>query len=115
MQQVDTRKLFTRFYQGTGEQSGTGIGLSYSKILVELHGGSIGARNNQEAGATFFFELPLKQKTEEIICQPKAYLNELIGDNDNEQIPDEDNFDTTPYSILVVDDNSDLTDFLKNH
>ena len=113
MQQVDTRKLFTRFYQGTGEQSGTGIGLSYSKILVELHGGSIGARNNQEAGATFFFELPLKQKTEEIICQPKAYLNELIGDNDNEQIPDEDNFDTTPYSILVVDDNSDLTDFLK--
>lgn len=42
-----------------------------------------------------FFELPLKQKTEEIICQPKAYLNELIGDNDNEQIPDEDNFDTT--------------------
>ena len=113
LQQVDTRKLFTRFYQGTGEQSGTGIGLSYSKILVELHGGSIGARNNQEAGATFFFELPLKQKTEEIICQPKAYLNELIGDNDNEQIPDEDNFDTTPYSILVVDDNSDLTDFLK--
>ena len=45
LQQVDTRKLFTRFYQGTGEQSGTGIGLSYSKILVELHGGSIGAFN----------------------------------------------------------------------
>ena len=116
MQQVDTRKLFTRFYQGTGEQSGTGIGLSYSKILVELHGGSIGALISMGAldmGLTFFFELPQKQKTEEIICQPKAYLNELIGDNDNEQIPDEDNFDTTPYSILVVDDNSDLTDFLK--
>ena len=60
MQQVDTQKLFTRFYQGMGEQSGTGIGLSYSKILVELHGGSIGARDNSESGATFFFELPLK-------------------------------------------------------
>ena len=27
LQQVDTQKLFTRFYQGMGEQSGTGIGL----------------------------------------------------------------------------------------
>ena len=114
LQQVDTQKLFTRFYQGTGEQSGTGIGLSYSKILVELHGGSIGARNNHEAGATFFFELPQKQETEEIICQPKAYLNELISDDDNDITPDGDNFDTTPYTILVVDDNPDLTGFLKS-
>lgn len=113
LQQVNTQRLFTRFYQGTGEQSGTGIGLSYSKILVELHGGSIGARDNQEAGATFFFQLPLKQKSEEIICQPKAYLNELMSDDDNEQIPTNDDFDTSPYTILVVDDNSDLTDFLK--
>lgn len=113
LQQVNTQRLFTRFYQGTGEQSGTGIGLSYSKILVELHGGSIGARDNQEAGATFFFELPLKQKSEEIICQPKAYLNELMSDDSNEQIPNNDDFDTSPYTILVVDDNPDLTDFLK--
>lgn len=113
LQQVNTQRLFTRFYQGTGEQSGTGIGLSYSKILVELHGGSIGARDNQEAGATFFFELPLKQTSEEIICHPKAYLNELMSDDSNEQIPNNDDFDTSPYTILVVDDNPDLTDFLK--
>ena len=113
LQQVNTQRLFTRFYQGTGEQSGTGIGLSYSKILVELHGGSIGARDNQEAGATFFFELPLKQKSKEIVCQPKAYLNELMSDDSNEQIPNNDDFDTSPYTILVVDDNPDLTDFLK--
>lgn len=113
LQQVDTHKLFTRFYQGMGEQSGTGIGLSYSKILVELHGGSIGARDNSESGATFFFELPLKQESEEIICQPKAYLNELMSDDSSKQLQEEDSFDTTPYSILVVDDNPDLTDFLK--
>ena len=113
LKQVNTQKLFTRFYQGTGEQSGTGIGLSYSKILVELHGGSIGARDNQEAGATFFFELPLRQQSEEIVCQPKAYLNELMNDDSKEQLPEENTFDTSPYSILVVDDNPDLTDFLK--
>ena len=113
LKQVNTQKLFTRFYQGTGEQSGTGIGLSYSRILVELHGGSIGARDNQEAGATFFFELPLRQQSEEIVCQPKAYLNELMNDDSKEQLPEENTFDTSPYSILVVDDNPDLTDFLK--
>lgn len=113
LQQVDTHKLFTRFYQGTGEQNGTGIGLSYSKILVELHGGSIGAQDNQEAGATFFFELPLKLEPEEIICQPKAYLNELMSDDSNSLIPDGDEFDITPFSVLVVDDNPDLTNFLK--
>ena len=113
LKQVNTQKLFTRFYQGTGEQSGTGIGLSYSKILVELHGGSISAQDNQDAGATFFFELPLRQQSEEIICHPKAYLNELMSDDNKEQQPEEDNFDTSPYSVLVVDDNPDLTDFLK--
>ncbi len=113
LKQVNTRKLFTRFYQGTGEQSGTGIGLSYSKILVELHGGSIGARDNPEVGATFFFELPLKQQSEEIICQPKAYLNELMSDDSKEQLPEESNFDTSSHCVLVADDNPDLTEFLK--
>ena len=113
LKQVNTQKLFTRFYQGSEEQNGTGIGLSYSKILVELQGGSIGAYDNQEAGATFFIELPLRRESEEIICQPKAYLNELMSNDSHEQAPGNDDFDTTPYTVLVVDDNPDLTDFLK--
>lgn len=113
LKQVDTNKLFTRFYQGSGEHGGTGIGLSYSKILVELHGGSIGARDNIETGATFFFELPMKQIAEEMIYQPKAYLNELTIDDNFGHMPDGEIFDTAPYSILVVDDNPDMTDFLK--
>lgn len=112
LQNVDMGKLFTRFYQGTGEQTGTGIGLSYSKILVELHGGSIGARNNLEHGATFFFELPLKQSEKEIVRLPQAYLNELML-NDSSFVSSEiDNFDTTSYIALVVDDNHDMVDFL---
>lgn len=112
LQAVNMQKLFTRFYQGDGEQSGTGIGLSYSKILVEQHGGTMGARNNHGAGATFFFELPLKQMEEEIICQPKAYLNELIGDDGLEIPSGSEDYDTSAYKILVVDDNPDMTDFL---
>jgi signal transduction histidine kinase len=37
----------------------TGLGLSISKKLVEDHGGSIGCYNKENAGAVFFFTLPL--------------------------------------------------------
>lgn len=112
LQNVNIHNLFTCFYQGEEEQIGTGIGLSYSKILVDLHGGSIGARNNPETGATFFFELPLEQETKNIAIPPKSYLNELML-NDNSFIAiDNNNFDTSKYAVLVVDDDRDLINFL---
>ena len=113
LQQVNMDKLFTRFYQGTGEKNGTGIGLSYSKILIEQHNGSIGVHNNQDAGATFYFDLPMKQDEEEIVCQPKAYLNELIADESYDMTQEEENYDTSQYTLLIADDNPDMTDFLQ--
>lgn len=114
LKQVDLQKLFTRFYQGSGERTGTGIGLSYSKILVELHGGRIGAKDNETEGATFFFELPLQTRVEEIVCEPKPYLNELVSSDVSEENVGADTFNTESYSLLVVDDNQDLIDFLKD-
>lgn len=114
LNQVNMGKLFTRFYQGEGEQNGTGIGLSYSKILVEQHGGKIGAYNNQGAGATFYFDLPVRHTETEIVSQPKAYLNELIDDEGIEAFASSgEQFDTSAYKILVVDDHPEMTDFLK--
>ncbi|WP_455586763.1 hybrid sensor histidine kinase/response regulator transcription factor [Bacteroides sp.] len=113
LKQVDLQKLFTRFYQGNGERTGTGIGLSYSKILVELHGGKIGAKDNETVGATFFFELPLLPVSEEAVSRPKAYLNELALDMDEKKTSDKEVFNTERYSLLVVDDNQDLIDFMK--
>lgn len=113
LKHVDIGKLFTRFYQGYSEQGGSGIGLSYSKILAELQGGTIGAKDNEGAGATFFFELPLRRSSEEIICQPKAYLNELITDDSKKEMPYDKEFDTSKYSVLVADDNEDMVNFLR--
>lgn len=114
LKDIDTQKLFTRFYQGNEEQTGSGIGLSYAKMLVELHGGIIGARDNENAnGATFFFELPLKIVTEKKPCEAKPYLNELIYTDMQEEMTSIITYPTHNHSLLLVDDNKDLTAFLK--
>ncbi len=113
LQQVDMEKLFTRFYQGSNEQSGTGIGLSYSKILIEQHGGILGVRSNYGEGATFYFRLPMRLDAEEIVCRPGAYLNELVEEEENILPLKTDEFELSAYSVLVVDDHPDMTDFLK--
>ena len=115
LKDVDINKLFTRFYQGQENLGGSGIGLSYAKLLVELHGGNIGVKENETKGATFYFELPLTIAAAHILCEPKPYLNELI--NSGEELSDpltSEPYSTQNYSLLLVDDNKDLIAFLKN-
>jgi signal transduction histidine kinase len=51
-------RLFDKFI--TGSPSGTGLGLYICKNIIEAHGGSIWAENNDEnKGATFTFTLPM--------------------------------------------------------
>ena len=118
LKNIDPNKLFTRFYQGNNEQSGSGIGLSYAKILVELHNGQIGACNNPDEGATFYFELPLKQKQNENAPEKQpSYLNELLSslsENDID-IPNRTDFthiNPKEYTILVADDNEELVEYI---
>lgn len=110
---VDTLQLFARFYQSPGEQYGSGIGLCYAKILIDLLGGRIGAENNEDKGATFWWEIPVKS---EINSAPaKAYLNELLGYEPGEEItaPVSHSIDTSGMTLMLVDDNIDLLEFLK--
>lgn len=110
---TDMSELFTRFYQNSREQYGSGIGLSYSKILIELMGGKIGAQDNEDKGATFWWEIPV---TAEFGVTPvKAYLNELLGYDPGEEItvPETRSIDTSGMTLMLVDDNADLLDFLK--
>lgn len=56
-------KVFDRFYRAEASRSratgGSGLGLSIVKALVELHGGTVVARNRPEGGAVFEVKLPL--------------------------------------------------------
>jgi signal transduction histidine kinase len=59
-------KLFTKFATTSSIAGGTGLGLFISKSIIEMHGGSIWAFNNDEKnkddrGSTFTFSLPLQE------------------------------------------------------
>lgn len=78
--------IFQRFYQSPSDPNdrniGTGIGLDLTRSLVELHYGSISARNNEgekgskfEHGSEFIIRIPLGKdhlKTEELIDEEEV-------------------------------------------
>src|SRR5262245_43400204 len=57
----DEPKLFQPFFTTKPVGKGTGLGLSVSYGIIESYGGSIGYKDNEWGGATFFFELPVAE------------------------------------------------------
>jgi len=113
------KKLFNRFYQvqnnETINKSGTGIGLSMVKMLVEIHKGEISVKSKKDEWTCFTVILPLGKSLfseDEINDSPTDVQNEYIkGDNelsDSFEIIKENN----KSSILIVEDNTELLAYL---
>jgi signal transduction histidine kinase len=49
--------IFDSYYQGSNKRSGTGLGLAISSHIIELHGGTLNARNTGD-GVQFTITLP---------------------------------------------------------
>jgi signal transduction histidine kinase len=57
------RQIFERFAQvpgSAGKRRGTGLGLAFSKLAIEAHGGEIWVDAPEAGGSSFHFRLPLK-------------------------------------------------------
>ena len=64
----DLDKIFEKFYRGRNAQghisTGTGLGLTLVKQIIEAHGGEISVDSQIDSGSTFTVILPLKNNIE---------------------------------------------------
>ncbi|GAA3557323.1 hybrid sensor histidine kinase/response regulator transcription factor [Snuella lapsa] len=121
--------IFDRFYQ-LGERSGTGIGLALTKSLVELHQGIINVKSKEKKGTSFTVLLPLgnghlskDQMVENDMdaaeddlfnLEKSVYVDKEIIQLTEEASVNNNLFDASLASILIVEDNEEVRAFIKN-
>lgn len=125
----DMDRIFERFYQSANQVGSTtntfstGVGLALSKGIVELHHGAIKASKNSDGGTTF--SVVLQYGNDHFSLEEKTAVKDIDVNNIiTTEMPDkffletmaaEINSDDKPVStILIVEDNEEMLQFLKD-
>lgn len=116
------KRIFERFYSDSPQaQSGTGIGLSLSKKLIDLHKGAINVESEKGKGACFIVTFPVSRSSyseNDLIISG----TDSVYDRPGLSLPDP----SIPLSVytkepgqgkfmLIVEDNAELSAYLAGH
>lgn len=121
------KQVFERFYQTENSTNnstsyGSGIGLSLARGIVRLHHGEIGVISEPNGGSRFWVKLPvgdhhftplqkLAAKDGNAFCASdlamldKEFIDEIISSQEDAE--------TRKSTILIIDDNEELLEVLK--
>ena len=108
--------MFKRFYEGDYRKFntiGTGIGLSLTKDLVELHNGSISVKSEPNLGTEFEVKIPIHRESynedeiDDTLVVP--FAPPLISNEDNVKVPKASN---KLYTLLLLEDNEELLNLM---
>ena len=118
-------RIFEKFYQAKScskvSSPGTGIGLSFTKALVELHHGTISAESIPDRATRFSILFPIDATAyhlenniatpalRDVIVVNKDEVDSLLSEN---SLQDVDDISAEKARILVVEDNPELRNYL---
>ncbi|QIL37983.1 substrate-binding domain-containing protein [Pedobacter sp. HDW13] len=123
MTEEELDHVWDQFYQSdTMESKGSGLGLSLSRELIHLHGGSIGVESKKWQGSTFKLILPIgsppvtapsfNKLRVDFAEQINIYAN---AEDTIKQTINETAFDyIKDQSILIIEDNLELLNYLSD-
>lgn len=122
------KHLFERFYDGDYRRfqaMGTGLGLSLTRDLVYLYGGTIDCESEEGKGTEFTVTLPISkelfspsqidEKNKVKITVPQSSILDYsdVAAEVNKGETTNDDLDEDAYKILIVEDNAELLMLMK--
>jgi signal transduction histidine kinase/ligand-binding sensor domain-containing protein/DNA-binding response OmpR family regulator len=128
--ETDLSKVFDRFYQVNNREMnlGSGVGLAFTKRLVELHHGNITAQSAKGQGSVFTVTIPILDEVyhNDFSNENKMYELSIVPDGttpvedisaleDHEPLQDELDGNTFAIKLLIVDDNEEILSYLQEY
>ena len=105
----ESELIFNAFYQShTIASSGSGLGLTYSRTLAELHNGLLYLDTQQKELNSFVFVLPITESSPEVSTEePKAETRPVLPEEPPVSLDGR-------ARILVVEDNEELRNLIRD-
>lgn len=114
----DLPKIFERFFKNDHSLNGAGIGLSLTKSFVDLMGGRIEVESEEKKGTTFIVKLQFAKSSEIIEADSESYYQQPIPlvnsrKERKQSLESEEDLPKIKPLLLLVEDNKDLRNYLK--